>query len=268
MLKELMSNPYVSAILAFCTIFSVVYGVWWNKKSKCKKEFSCYRNSYRVVRAGKSFIPELELKYKGTEIQELVVTKYAIWNSGNMMLHESDIVEEKSLQIVGDEKTSHILDAKIIQCSDEDNKFNIEKSVDGNVKLSFDYVNVKDGIVVQIVHTGEAKDIKVSCKIKGGKPVRSYNVDKEPKIGRRFGNGIIVGVWTFFTVLILLMLVLATIVSFGAGLSSVENILTVCIFGVYSVVMIIMYHKLLKEVCHINIPIRIRNAIEYDELDK
>ena len=44
-------------------------------------------------------MPDLELKYKNEQIQELVITKYAIWNSGNEVLQRSDIVEIKPLQV-------------------------------------------------------------------------------------------------------------------------------------------------------------------------
>lgn len=268
MLEKLMNNPYAWGILAFCTIFSVVYGIWSNCKSKQKKELSCYRNSFNVVRAGKSLIPELELKYNGKEIPELVITKYAIWNSGNEVLRNSDIVEAKPLEIMCDKNEAQILDAKIIQCSDDDNKFRITNVDEENVVINFDYANVKEGIIVQVMHTGEAKNIKVACKIKGGKKVKSYNVDKESKMNKRVLNGITFGIGIFFFVVVLLLLIVVIINSICLGEVSFENKITILFLCLYSVVMAVMYRRLLKEVYYIDIPVSIRNAIGYDEINK
>lgn len=54
MLESLMTNPYAWAFLGACTIFSVVFGIWQWYKSKRKKELSCYKNSYTIVKGGKS----------------------------------------------------------------------------------------------------------------------------------------------------------------------------------------------------------------------
>ena len=42
------------------------------------------------------------------------------------------------------------------------------------VNLGFEYVDKKEGVVLQIIHTGNANDLKVDCKIKGGEPMKEY----------------------------------------------------------------------------------------------
>ena len=176
-----MTNPYAWAFLGACTIFSVVFGIWQWYKSKRKKELSCYKNSYTIVKGGKSLLPDLELKYKNEPIQELVITKYAIWNSGNEVLQREDIVEIKPLQVSCNGENTRILDVKILQESDETNQFVVVDMDKQHARINFDYVAPKDGIVIQMMHTGESQDVMVECKIKGGKSVKPLNKDKKYK---------------------------------------------------------------------------------------
>ena len=64
MLESLMTNPYAWAFLGACTIFSVVFGIWQWYKSKRKKELSCYKNSYTIVKGGKSLCQIWNLSIK------------------------------------------------------------------------------------------------------------------------------------------------------------------------------------------------------------
>lgn len=40
-----------------------------------------------------------------------------------------------------------------------------------SLRIKFDYMNSKDGVVLQVIHTGDAKNIKYTSKLKDGKVV-------------------------------------------------------------------------------------------------
>lgn len=181
-IQGLMENPYAWAVLSICTIVALIFAVYTWIVGKKKMELSCFHNTFRVVKAGKSVIPKLRLSYEGQAIDDLTVTKYVIWNSGNEVLNRSDIVRVCPLQIVCDDN-AQILDAQIIVQSDETNAFKILEKKDKCVKLEFDYANVDDGIILQILHTGDVTDINVECRIKGGKELRNLNHNIKKKIG-------------------------------------------------------------------------------------
>lgn len=268
MLKSLMNNPYAWAFLGACTIFSVLFGIWQWFKSKRKKELSCYRNHYRIVKGGKSLFPDLELKYKDEKIEELVITKYAIWNSGNEVLHKEDIVEIKPLQVYCSEENTRILDVKILQESEDTNQFVIAGVNKECARIDFDYIAPKDGIVVQIMHTGEPQDIKVGCKIKGGRNVRRLNKDKKYRYNKlaekvmTFFVGILVFVMLFFMLLAILM----SVISLREKLW--ENLFFVISMGMCVLIISGVYYKLLRDVYYINIPGELRKTIGNDEFYK
>lgn len=268
MLERLMNNPYASAFLGACTIFSVVFGIWQWHKSKRKKEVSCYKNSYTIVKGGKSLLPDLELTYKNEQIKELVITKYAIWNSGNEVLYREDIVEIKPLQVTCNGETTRILDVKILQESDNTNQFIIADVNKEHARIDFDYVAPKDGIVIQVIHTGEAQDIIVECKIKGGKKVRILNKDKKHKYSKFVENVMIIslGILLFAMLFLTLLAIFFSVINMGQ--KSLESLTTVISSGVCVLIMGGTYYKMLKEVYYINLPSKLRKSIGNDEFYK
>lgn len=180
-LQELMQSPYAWAVLSICTIAALIFAIYTWIVSKKKKELSCFNNTFKVVKAGKSLVPKLELSYDGKAINDLTITKYAIWNSGNEVLNWADIVAASPLQISCNDNIL-ILDVQILVQSDETNMFKIIEKKDNCVKISFDYMNVHDGIILQILHTGEVTDLNVECRIKGGKKLKNLNSNTKKEI--------------------------------------------------------------------------------------
>ena len=268
MLESLMTNPYAWAFLGACTIFSVVFGIWQWYKSKRKKELSCYKNSYTIVKGGKSLLPDLELKYKNEPIQELVITKYAIWNSGNEVLQREDIVEIKPLQVSCNGEDTRILDVKILQESDETNQFVVVDMDKQHARINFDYVAPKDGIVIQIMHTGESQDVMVECKIKGGKSVKPLNKDKKYKYNKFVEKAMVIGLGILIFVMLFFMLLAILVSVMNMGQKFWENLISTIGMGACVLVVGGTYYKLLKDVYYINIPSGLRKTIGNDEFYK
>ena len=272
-IQGLMENPYAWAVLSICTIVALIFAVYTWIVGKKKMELSCFHNTFRVVKAGKSVIPKLSLSYEGQAIDDLTVTKYVIWNSGNEVLNRSDIVQVCPLQIVCDDN-AQILDAQIIVQSDETNAFKILEKKDKCVKLEFDYANVDDGIILQILHTGDVTDINVECRIKGGKELRNlnhnikkknrnYNINKRILIILMGVDVLLVCAMSVFLVLervgIMAKETLRKILFFDGVISDTFFIMMLLILvGV----LLIMYVRLVKKGFYIGIPAKLRKNIE------
>lgn len=237
-----------------------------------RKELSCFYNTFRVVKAGKSVIPKLSLLYEEQAIDDLTVTRYVIWNSGNEVLNRSDIVQVCPLQIVCDDD-AQILDAQIIVQSDETNAFKILEKKDKCVKLEFDYANVDDGIILQVLHTGDVTDVNVECRIKGGKKLRNINHNIKKK-NRNYINKRMLTILMGMDVL--LICVMSVFLVLGrVGIIAKETLREIMFFdGVISDtffimmllilvgVLLIMYVRLVKKVFYIGIPAKLRKNIE------
>jgi hypothetical protein len=111
--------------------------------------------------------------YAGQQIDDLCVSKFTIWNSGNKTLNRDDMVTSKELTISATDE-SRILDAELIACSEETNKFSVQIIDKHTAKVLFDYVDKREGAVVQILHTVTNDTLKIDCKIKGGLPIKNF----------------------------------------------------------------------------------------------
>lgn len=220
-------------------------------------------------------IPEVQISYCGQTIDNLAVTRFAIWNSGNKLLNSNDIVDTKPLSITSNDDGSDILDASIIKRSEESNKFTIDKKSAHCAELQFDYIDKQEGIIVQILHTGSAKNISLSTLIKGGKKLK--NVEKRTMvIKNKKVVEVISIVLTGIEMLFLLTITMAiTFEQFGLIQDEAFSkfmqsdpkwnpFVLVAILDVLCVIGTMMYFLLLKKHFHLNVPSALRDSIEYN----
>lgn len=165
-----MTNPYAWLFLSALTIFSVVFGVWSWCAGKQRKEISIEIKSDILIKAGKQQIKKLDVRYDGNPIADLTSSKFYIWNSGNQVLQCSDIVTARPMMIQS--SNAVILDAQIIMMNEDTNAFKIRSTTDHQVIIEFEYFEGGDGVVVQVLHTGDALNLEFDCKIKGGNEIR------------------------------------------------------------------------------------------------
>ena len=62
---------------------------FWKKT----KEISIDYSSNDIIKQGKQLIPNLKIEFDCKRIEDLTSTTYYIWNSGNEVLNNADIVE-------------------------------------------------------------------------------------------------------------------------------------------------------------------------------
>lgn len=271
-LEQLMDNPYAWLILSMCTIFSFAYAVYMGIKSKEKKEISYLINTHEIVRAGENVIPKFQVLYCGQPIKNLTVSRFAIWNSGNKLLNSTDIVDTKPLSIMSDVDGAEILDVSIIKCSEETNKFTVDKKSAHCVDLKFDYMNRRDGIIVQILHTGAVENIFLTGLIKGGKKLKNT--------GRNTINIYRIKAFKIYDAIVLGMMLVTSVSAAVAmvlenfGIVAEHAIMEFIFRPVYTVMSIaigglcvtatIVSYQVLKRIYHFNIPSALRDSMKYD----
>lgn len=184
MLEKLMDSPIAWAILAVIAIASFIYAIICQRINKERKEISYCLNSNSLIRGKKSKFEKLSIAYDGQQIDALCVSRFTIWNSGNKTLNRTDMVDSKELTISVVDKRK-ILDVELIACSEETNNFSVRIEDEHTVKIFFEYADKKEGVVVQIIHTGNDEDIQIDCKIKGGNPIKNIANETAPKFIRK-----------------------------------------------------------------------------------
>ena len=283
MLERIMDSYIASAILAAIAILSFIYAIVCQQKNKERKEFSYSLKSNSLIRGKKSKFEKLAITYDGKEIDSLCTSKFVIWNSGNKILNHSDMVESKELTIsVSDE--CRILDVEIITCSERTNQFNVKIENEKAVKIFFEYADKKDGIVIQIIHTGTSDDIHIDCKIKGGKTIRNINKETLPKVlkkvNRDFFDKIPIITMGALLIVLFLMAIISTISIFNLdwqnvffespnlNTGNVSNSKMTAInlsifFWVYGLIISVIYIPTCKKTFNMGIPKKLRKFADF-----
>ncbi len=208
-LETLQNSPYAWAALSLITVISLILAIYFGISSKKVKRFYYFKKTNKLVSFNSNKPSSLHLFYDDTEIQDVSVTRIAVWNSGNDVINAEDLVESEPLSIKNKkyEDDFKILDTSIEYVTDKTNDFKLlpmknskddsehekhseddsehEKHseddsehenllLEGTVK--FNYVEKRDGFILQVVHTGSPDNIYLDCRIKGGQNI--YEIDK------------------------------------------------------------------------------------------
>ena len=96
-----------------------------------------------------------------------------------------------------------ILDADVIMCNEATNKISITDIKDTGIDIKFDYMEPRNGCVLQIMYTGKKEDLEVTLKIKGGHIKKIDTELTKQKFEREMEKKMLVLAVINFTILIL-----------------------------------------------------------------
>ena len=171
--ESLPSNPWIvlsSLIISALSFFGMLVIYMMTKKEK-RPFYSIKSTSIFQGLTGK-FKP-LKIEYDGEEIENLTTAKLFLWNGGKETINKNDIAELEPLTIKVTDNYK-MLDVTILESSKIANNFKYTLSNDlSKLLLTFDYIDINEGVVIQIIHTGKSKDdIELTGLIKGsGEPI-------------------------------------------------------------------------------------------------
>lgn len=273
MLEILQQSPFAWAILAIVTIASLVYAIICQHKNKKSKGFSYIVESNEVIQNNKDAFDKLEIFYAGKVIDSLCVSDYTIWNNGNTQITAYDMATGKELTVsVSD--SSKILEANIVGETEESNGFSITSINEQSKKLTFDYAEPKDGVIIRVIHTGNMKDVGLSGKIKGGKLTNVLDVN----ISKNLFKSSIISIYTFIISIILFLCVTAMIVAnlliwrgiitdevfikiyFWPGFSSTATIVPLAVLFLMSTFMLYFSTAMMKKILKVGIPKKLKKS--------
>lgn len=163
-LLYLKDNAYVWAIVILISIALAFWGIVQNIK---KKQLLFYVETNNIVEIKDRAVENISIYYVDKRIENLLVSKIALVNRGNVTINYSDIPVAAPLIIKADD-TSRILSAKVLDQTNESSLVNISNLGPTIVEVKFDYLEKKDGTVIQIMHTGPIQSVSFSGKLKGG----------------------------------------------------------------------------------------------------
>jgi len=114
-------------------------------------------------------LPEdFEVTVAGVRVDSLQKTQFVIWNGGTTTISGDEIVKDDRLRVVFGLSTK-ILDYNIIGLSREVNKFTVEvnENAEFELLLNFDFLDRKDGVIIEVLHTDSIIDPELKGTVKG-----------------------------------------------------------------------------------------------------
>jgi hypothetical protein len=79
---QYLNHPVVilcGYVIGIIGIMATIYGIF---KSRKNKQCTSVSRNYVAIKNYKSVIPDLEIRYAGQQIKDLIITKLGIWNCG------------------------------------------------------------------------------------------------------------------------------------------------------------------------------------------
>lgn len=184
-IRCLQNNLTVFLTTAF-TIIGLPLSIYLYFKSKKEKSLKFEIKSNNIFKNFESIIENIKVTCEDKNISTLTITKILIWCDGKETIYNTDIATQMPL-IIKSKEGKEILEAKIVSSNNQTNNTTLEKLENNNYKINFEFLDNKDGFIIQVVHTGSSsKDIILNGKIKGMKG----NIEKKDSKNNKILNKI------------------------------------------------------------------------------
>ena len=149
---------------------SIILAVIFYYKSLRIKRPVFSRQTFRLIDKKISAIKGIEIKHNNQEVENLSLTKIAIWNSGKESLRKSDIASTDLLRILATENTI-IYDCTITFQNDVNNVILLKESVK-SINISFEFLDFNEGFVMDVYHSGNnSKSIIIKGTLIGAEKI-------------------------------------------------------------------------------------------------
>jgi len=236
-------NPWLNIIF----ILLALLGIFLTIKSKKSKKPIYRTRTINLIKENIGKMKSVDILYHGDKIENLSVSKIAIWNAGKETINDTDITKNK-FRIEIDEKYK-ILEYELIPQKNPANNFKLIKTSDNVLEINFDYFDYEEGIIVQIYHTATTGD---SLSVKGSFRGRKNIVRIEP--GKRafvilnkvdaISDSIIdyllkrriLGLFLFFVPILIIIFMI-----FASGTNNSKNIYTMFVTGIIGSVTVLYW---------------------------
>ena len=163
------NQGWVGSLIGLIGIILGIIGIFSYKISKSIAKPSYQKSSLRLIGREEDNLPkDVKVTYKGNEVDRLTKTTLTIWNNGSETLDGNDVVDSDPL-LISFEPNNRILSYKVIKRTKKANAFelvNFDNSPN-KLGLKFEYLDPKDGVVIELLHDSEKRYPVFSGTVKG-----------------------------------------------------------------------------------------------------
>lgn len=172
-------NPWLNVVFILLTLSSIFFSFWFYFKSKKSKKPTYALRTFNLVKEKINKIDSVEIQYHNEKIDNLSITKLAIWNSGRETISSNDIAQNAPF-LINIEEGFTLLDFDILFEKNKANGFSLNKRDANNIEIQFDYFDFNEGVIIQLYHTAtEEEKISVQGSFKGTKNIERSSSSKK-----------------------------------------------------------------------------------------
>lgn len=165
LVENLKNSNFVWLILSFCSFIGLPLSIYLHHRS-IKKTINAVLSSNELIVNKQPNFSKINILYDNRDVDGLTVTKLTFWNKTASPIRKSDIIDAAPLSILS--KNGEILDVSVLNGENTPNKIGASLINDTTVHITFDYLNRKEGGIIQIIHTGNHNAIDITRQIIGG----------------------------------------------------------------------------------------------------
>lgn len=188
MLEFINHNPWLNVLFILLTFTSIFLSFWFYFKSKKSKRPNYTLRTFNLIKEKINKIDSVEIQYHNSKIDNLSITKIALWNNGKETISSSDVAQNDPFLINITEGFT-ILDCDILFEKNPANGFSINKINPNQIEIKFDYFDFNEGIIVQLFHTStDDEEISVKGSFKGTRTIERNSSSQKilPKLFYKF----------------------------------------------------------------------------------
>ena len=161
-------------------IVGILLSIYFYRKDKIGARLD-YQMAELIILDHNNLALGMSVNYFDKPITRLVKTQIVIWNSGIKTIEGEKIVANDPLKLIFN--SSEVLGCNVASTSREINKCAVykEENKKNSLIFNFDFLDPKDGAVIDILHTGEEIFAKFTGNIKGMKnKIRNRGLSQFP----------------------------------------------------------------------------------------
>lgn len=166
-INQLPSNPWITLISLIFAGLSILLAIYFGIRSLPRKKILVTFENNEILSIKDEFLSKLNITYDEKPVEKLTVSKMIFWNGSFPTINNTDIINAEPFSIILTD--GELLDASVLKGADTPNRIHVARTTDSSAQISFDYLDRKEGGIIQIIHTGTHSSVGFTKLLKGGK---------------------------------------------------------------------------------------------------
>ena len=171
---DFLSIPSVGSLIGILGVLFAIYSLFI---TRAVLKISSHLEYKSLIGSFHSALPQnINITYDNNPVEKVSSSVFVIWNSGNKVIDGERLNTIDPLRIEASDDT-HILRYNIQKVNNKTNNIKIvpHHHSSNTLFISFDFLNKKDGLRVEVLHTGSIESLCVKGTLKGIKPLNKEN---------------------------------------------------------------------------------------------